>query len=188
MKPHMILITALLLILSPPVPATADQYTLPDTGIETCYDSGGNIITCPAPGEPFYGQDAQYDGPKMAYQDKGDGTVTDLNTGLMWQQQDDGVTRQWQAACDYCDQLELGGYADWRIPDRRALFSIVDLSRVNPSIHTDYFFDTKGTVYWSGSTYAVGTNYAWDVDFNKGHADANHKTNTRYVRCVRSGP
>jgi hypothetical protein len=33
---------------------------VPDTGQTTCYDTDGNVITCPSPGEPFYGQDANY--------------------------------------------------------------------------------------------------------------------------------
>ena len=34
--------------------------SIPDTGQTTCYDSDGNIITCPSPGQKFYGQDANY--------------------------------------------------------------------------------------------------------------------------------
>jgi len=63
----------------------AGDYHLPDTGIDKCYDNDSEI-TCPSPGQPFYGQDAQYDGPQPTYRDNGDGTVADLNTGLMWQQ------------------------------------------------------------------------------------------------------
>ena len=33
---------------------------VPDTGQTLCYDDIGNVITCPLPGQPFYGQDAQY--------------------------------------------------------------------------------------------------------------------------------
>ena len=33
---------------------------VPDTGQTTCYDEAGNVITCPEPGEDYYGQDASY--------------------------------------------------------------------------------------------------------------------------------
>ena len=33
---------------------------VPDTGQTTCYDVSGNVITCPSPGQPFYGQDGNY--------------------------------------------------------------------------------------------------------------------------------
>ncbi|MEA1967563.1 MAG: DUF1566 domain-containing protein [Thermodesulfobacteriota bacterium] len=165
----------------------AGEYKLPDTGIEKCYDNNSEIA-CPSKGEPFYGQDAQYNGPAMAYQDNGNGTVTDLNTQLMWQQSDDGVEREWQDACDYCDNLDFAGYADWRIPTRRELFSIVDLGKYDPAINTDYFPACKSSWYWSGSTRTGSTDGAWVVDFYFGIIGWGGKTNDGYVRCVRSGP
>jgi len=56
-----------------------------------CYDNAREI-TCPQPGEAFYGQDAQYQGVQPAYQDNGGDTIIDLNTGLMWQKSPDGAT------------------------------------------------------------------------------------------------
>lgn len=59
------------------------NYVLVDTGQNTCYDNSDEI-SCPGKGESFYGQDSQYFGAQPSYQNNGDGTVTDLNTGLMW--------------------------------------------------------------------------------------------------------
>jgi hypothetical protein len=67
-----------------PTAAPSTTYTVIDTGQTACYDDSSEIV-CPGEGQPFYGQDAQYDGNQPAYQENGDGTVTDLNTGLMWQ-------------------------------------------------------------------------------------------------------
>ena len=39
---------------------------VPDTGQTKCYD-GVNEITCPQPGEPWYGQDAQYSASPRSY-------------------------------------------------------------------------------------------------------------------------
>lgn len=64
------------------------DFAVVDTGQETCYDNDGEI-TPPQPGEPFYGQDVQYLGMEFTYVDNGDGTITDLNTGLMWQKTPD---------------------------------------------------------------------------------------------------
>ncbi len=63
----------------------ANWNPMPDTGQTTCYDADGNVITCPAEGEPFYGQDANYHGPAPSFTDNGNETVTDNNTGLIWQ-------------------------------------------------------------------------------------------------------
>ena len=41
-------------------------YQLPDTGQDKCYDNDSEI-TCPGTGQPFYGQDAQYDSPQPSY-------------------------------------------------------------------------------------------------------------------------
>ena len=35
-------------------------WPVPDTGQTKCYDDAGNEITCPQPGEAFYGQDGNY--------------------------------------------------------------------------------------------------------------------------------
>jgi hypothetical protein len=54
-------------------------YPIIDTGMTRFYGPRGEIPR-PESGEPFYGQDAQYRGIQPAYQDNGDGTVSDLNT------------------------------------------------------------------------------------------------------------
>jgi len=61
--------------------------TWPDTGQTTCYDAAGNVLDpCPAPGEPFHGQDAQYQGPARSYSVLGGGSmVRDNVTGLIWE-------------------------------------------------------------------------------------------------------
>jgi len=59
-------------------------YPIVDTGQAACYDDQGAEITCPAEGEAFYGQDAQFADTPADYTDNGDGTVTDNVTGLIW--------------------------------------------------------------------------------------------------------
>jgi len=165
-------------------------YRLPDTGQTQCYDDAGNPIGCPAPGQRFHGQDGNYAGPQPAFQDNGNGTVTDLNTGLMWQQSDDqnNIYRTWEEAADYCAGRDLGGKTDWRLPTRLELLSIVDYSRTNPAIKTTYFPDCRSFVYWSGTNVAYFANLAWYVNFDFGNDYWNFKVGTFYVRCVRGGP
>jgi hypothetical protein len=171
-------------------PAPADAYRLPDSGQTKCYDNAGNEITCPAPGERFHGQDGNYSGPQPAYKDNGNGTVTDLNTGLMWQQGDahNSSGRTWQQAVDYCAASGLADYHDWRLPSITELTSIVDHSRTNPAVNTTYFPGCRSSVYWSGTTVAGYPGYAWGVNFYYGYDHWFSKDNTSYVRCVRGGP
>ena len=113
-------------------------------------------------------------------------TVLDNGTGLEWQQSDDGQTRDWSQALEYCENLPLDGHNDWRLPNLRELDSIADLTRYNPAINTDYF-SCQSSSYWSATTDANLTNIAWDIHFYSGGEYFGYKTNSRYVRCVRAG-
>ena len=59
----------------------------PDTEQTTCYDRSGNLLDpCPTEGEPFYGQDAQYQGPTQTFTIlQGGLMVRDNLTGLIWE-------------------------------------------------------------------------------------------------------
>ncbi len=145
------------------------QSLIVDTGQSRCYDNHKQI-SCPRPGERFYGQDAQYDGLQMSYRDNGDGTITDLNTGLMWQKTPPAEHYTWDDAARYASDLELAGYDDWRMPTMKELYSLVDFSgtmrTMTPYINTEYFdFSYPDTSqghrimdaqYWSSNKY-VGT-------------------------------
>ena len=126
--------------------------------------------------------------PANNFINNADGTITDTATGLMWQQATAPGMYIWQQALDYCANLELGPYSDWRLPDRNELQSLVDYSRYQPSINTTYFPDTK-SYYWSSTTYASNAGYAWFVHFYYGDGEVNYsyKSDYTYVRAVRSG-
>jgi hypothetical protein len=163
--------------------ARVEGYVLPDTGQITCYGDIGEI-PCPSPGQAFYGQDGNYQGPQPAYLLSPDGlAVTDLNTGLMWQQADDGVERNWDDAVAYCENLSHGAYSDWRLPRRNELVSIVDYGRCDPA--TDPVFGGQPDMYWSGSTFAQYPENAWNAYLYNGSAYYYNKNFTSYVRCVR---
>ncbi|MCP4664500.1 MAG: DUF1566 domain-containing protein, partial [bacterium] len=100
-----------------------------DTAQAHCFDAA-KAIDCPT-GRRFSGQDAQYQGLAPAYRDHGDGTVTDLNTGLMWQQ-DPGAKQDYQAAVAGAASCRLAGYDDWRVPSIKELYSLIDFRGVNP--------------------------------------------------------
>jgi hypothetical protein len=56
--------------------------------------------------------------------DDGAAVWTDETTDLMWQTGDNPVL-EWLDAVDYCDNLELGGYSDWRLPNLDELRSLI---------------------------------------------------------------
>jgi hypothetical protein len=119
--------------------------------------------------------------------DNGDGTVTDTSTGFMWVKATHEAVN-WEAAITYCENLSFAGYDDWRLPNRNTLQSLVDYSKYKPSIDTEFFPDTVSSYYWSSTTRAYNSGYAWYVSFDYGYVPhLYHKTNSYYVRAVRAG-
>ena len=158
---------------------------VPDTGIDECYDNA-DVIPCPSPGQPFYGQDAQYVTNPMSYTVSPDGlSVTDNVTGLMWQRMDDDTGRNWADALAYCEGLSFGGHTDWRLPNEYELQSIALYGNANLAIDPKIFLGAKMNWYWSSSTNAAQTNLAWWVTYGDGSVHQYSKANMYYVRCVR---
>lgn len=170
-----------------PVAAQA-EFKLPDTGQSQCYNNTQEIPCAGlADGDAFHGQDGHTYGPQPAYQDNGDGTVTDLSTGLVWQKTGDGYTGTWNIAINYCDDLTLGGQSDWRLPEYWELLSLVDYGKLtSPTINTDYFSSTSGG-YWTSTIYSSSPTYRWQVYFQTGSTSYTHYTNSARTRCVRGG-
>jgi len=104
--------------------------------------------------------------------DNGDGTVTDNATGLVWQQADDGVSRDWENALSYAENLNLAGHSDWRLPNAKELQSIVDYSRcpdltnspaIDPIFSTTEITDPDGNpgqypYFWTSTSHLDGIN------------------------------
>ena len=173
--------------------AAEAQLTSPivDTGQALCYDNHAEI-TCPEAGEAFYGQDAQVSGLQPAYQDNGDGTVTDLNTGLMWAASpdlnEDGVIDvndklDYESALAFADEFALAGYDDWRLPTIDELYSLIQFTGTDPSALTGN--DT------SGLTPFIDTDY---FDFAYGDTNAGERiidsqmaTSTLYTSTTMNG-
>lgn len=147
---------------------TTISFTLTDSGQSSCYDNDGNVIKPPNEGDALYGQDAQYEGITPSYIDNDDGTVTDINTGLIWQQTPDYNRYGYEDAITYCNELEIGGYDDWRLPTIKELYSIANFngeliltSASTPYIDTTYFdFEYDNMIfagqYWSITKYVKG--------------------------------
>jgi Protein of unknown function (DUF1566) len=170
------------------------DFVVVDTGQDICFDYYRKI-SCPEPNTPLYGQDGQYDGNKFSYLDNGDGTVTDLNTGLIWQKVPDAEKRSWHKAFSYAKSLELAEHDDWRLPTAKELYSLIDYSRKWPRIDTTYFVcnldprKTKSTQYWSSTGYIGLTHHgrktAFGVNFATGHIKGYPVSMENYIRCVR---
>lgn len=139
-------------------------------------------------------------GEELEFHDNGDGTITDLNTGLVWQKTPSATSFSWQEAVDYCEDLELADCDDWRIPSTKELFGIGDFSSGWPYINTE-FFDlavnvSKDEQFWTSNFYLAGTTHngapsAFGVNHVTGHIKAYPSEASgpmgNFVRAVRGG-
>jgi hypothetical protein len=120
-------------------------------------------------GNELYGQNE--------FVDNGDSTVSDVATGLMWQQGDSEVGLDWETALELAQTRNTQnylGYNDWRVPNAKELHSILDYSR-SPSTSNSAAIDPIFTCtviidegnednypfYWSSSTHTNMQNGAW---------------------------
>jgi len=113
--------------------------------------------------------------------------VKDTKTHLMWQDNKDvkTVERDWQGAINYCKNLKLGGYKDWRLPSVSELLTIVDYNTYNPAI-SPVFKNVDSSHYFSSTTLADYTFGAWYVYFYSGYCNGVPKSDIYSVRCVRN--
>ncbi len=121
-----------------------------------------------------------------SYTDRGDGTVRDNVTGLLWQRDVPSATYSWQQAKDYCSSLTVAG-CGWRLPTRIELVSLVDFTKPypGPTIDANAFPGTPGEEFWSSSLWAGSSSYAWSVNFNNSSTYSEDVTYASRVRCVR---
>jgi len=189
-------------------------YPIVDTGQTRCYNNTRGI-TPPQPDQPFYGQDAQCNGNTPAYRDNGNGTVTDLITGLMWVQAR-GEKVSWDDAKAGAAKCRVGGHNDWRVPSIKELYSLINFDGEcratvgsKPFLNTKYFEFVYGDTSrgermidcqdWSATEYigmTMGGNATvFGVNFADGRIKGYPKMNPRtrnphrlYVRYVRGNP
>lgn len=160
-------------------------YSIVSTNQVKFYDNLKEIAT-PATGGTFYGQNANYKGNAPKYKDNGDGTITDLVTGLMWEQtpdkNGDGTINAsdkvtYSKALSGSSSCKTGGYNDWRLPSIKELYSLIQFSGIDPSGY-------EGTTT-SGLVPFIDTKYFkfgyGDTKSGERIIDAQFVTSTRYV-------
>jgi hypothetical protein len=139
------------------------------------------------------------------YIDHGDGTVTDVKTGLMWSACSIGQTwgtegcsgsaadLSWSEALSTVQQFNsaggLAGRADWRLPNIKELGSLVEQQCHSPAINLTFFPDTPSATYWSSTVRVNSEGNAADgysIDFSTGSDLSPEVTELRHIRIVRS--
>ena len=150
------------------------DYAIVGTGVTNFYNNR-NKIREPLKDEVFYGQDAHYRHNQPKYKDNGDGTVTDLITGLMWQQKLADKKYTFSEALENVKNFKLAGYNDWRLPTIKELYSLIMFYGEDPSgergFKTDHLQPFINTTYF---------------DFNYGNPKKNERIiDAQYVSCTK---
>jgi len=184
--------------------------TFPATGQTTCWNTAGTVIPCAGTGHDGEIRAGSY----FAHVDNEDGTISDLNTGLMWEKlSDDGTLHDKDNKYTWSDAFAvklaalnagsgLAGHTDWRLPNVKELQTLVDYElgfpgpAVAPAFNTLCFSGclaesncscTASELYWTSTSSATYLGSAWYVNFSDGGVVGIDKTEPRAVRAVRGG-
>ena len=175
------------------------------TGQTACHDADGAELPCASTG---HDGDLQM-GAARTFTDNGDGTITDHNTGLVWEKlSDDDSIHDWDNSYTWADgfatkvgtlnSAAFAGHSDWRMPNRFELETLVHIGAAEPSTYSAFNNGcapdctvltcscTESGLYWSSSTYHRGPSLAWLVFFKDGDSFYDNKTDFFPVRAVRS--
>ncbi|MBN2321113.1 MAG: DUF1566 domain-containing protein [Acidobacteria bacterium] len=135
--------------------------------------------------------------PEPRFNDNGDGTVTDKLTGLVWLKNANAAgTATRDQALEFCNNLSSGTHGltdgsvagDWRLPNRKELFSLIDYSQNSPSLPQDNPFENvQVSDYWTSTNLGYGSILnAWVINMEYGFVRSSYDKDP-YVWPVRTG-
>jgi len=139
--------------------------------------------------------------PTSAFVNNQDGTITHLQTGLIWQQCPFGMTSvasacagtpmqlDWQSALTAANRDSTFGKLDWRLPNIKELMSIAEYCGYGPAINLVVFPSTPSGTFWSSTTVNTTRTKGWTFATTNGSSGGALKTSLLYyARLVRGGP
>jgi hypothetical protein len=124
-QPKTVLIAVIFFVSFTAFSQSGISYKVVDTN-QTSFFDNNRSISKPAVGSAFYGQDAHFILNSPKYKNNGDGTITDLVTGLVWQKAYQVLT--YDEAVAKVSSFKLAGKSDWRLPSIKEAYSLIDFS------------------------------------------------------------
>ncbi len=165
------------------------------TGQTTCFDAAGAEIPCPGTG-----QDAEFrrgapwlTWPVPRFEEESAGCVLDRLTGLTWtlDANPGELPMTWPEALDFAAAMNRErtfGFADWRLPNRRELRSLICHQSRKPALPEGHpFRGLMETWYWTSTSAAINPDHAWYVNMAGGRMFFGRKDESFLVWCVRGG-
>jgi hypothetical protein len=108
--------------------------------------------------------------------------VTDLATGLAWEDTLNDDDRTWVEAKTYCAGVGVG----WRLPLQEELIHLINRGSKNPAIYYPPFQNTFSDYYWSSEKNALNPSKIWGVSFDDGDQWLVDATDDwAKIRCVK---
>lgn len=137
-----------------------------------CFDADGHKIPCDGTGQDGDLRCGKsWPEPRFAVDDA---VVADRLTQLMWSRNAAPETfpMTWDEAFRAIDRMNRQswlGYADWRLPEYRELFSLISHRTLNPALpHPNPFNEVFSGYYWTATTCRRLPREAWYVHLGGG--------------------
>lgn len=103
--------------------------------------------------------------------------IFDETTQLMWQDNTNKISRNWNDAVSYCSGLNLAGYAVWRLPTRNELVNMFERRA-----EFSYYYASE---YWSADEDPTDSGSALTISFSDASESSLAKNRKSLVRCVK---
>ncbi|WP_415395975.1 DUF1566 domain-containing protein [Sulfurimonas sp. CS5] len=117
----------------------------------------------------------------------GERVFIDKSTSLIWQdhQDNEDLSITYYQSKDYCADLVIGKYNNFRIPSLVELQSIVDYKNYNSAIKKGFDY-VSDEYYWTTTPFVGEKNVVWLIHFKKGERTVKDMHYDRHIRCVQS--
>lgn len=161
--------------------------TILSTGQSQCFDASGQLIDCAESGQDGHVRTGLvWPEPRFLMLDSG--LVQDRLTGLVWPQKAEDYPMSWPEALAFVAGMNADqafGHADWRLPNRREMFSLISQAHHRPALPPDHPFTVQQLWHWTSSTAAIAPKYAWHVHLEGGRVFYGDKMRDAMVWPVR---
>lgn len=159
------------------------------TGQRLCFDAAGRPVDCVGSGQDGEFRSGQ-PWPEPRFKAMGEGLAQDRLTGLVWPRLASvgDFPMTWAealAAVAEMNRENAFGHADWRLPNRRELLSVVSHDHHRPALPAGHPFTVQQTWYWTSTTASRAPAYAWRVHLEGGRMFYGDKTRDAMVWPVR---
>ena len=130
--------------------------------------------------------------------DNGDGTLSDVVTGLMWKRCPEGLSGEdcsngsastlvWGGSMKAARDSTYAGYDDWRLPNMKEMQTLVDVTKNNPAQDTSVFPNPTNVLnYWTSSLTkkANPVTQSYRINFQRGLSEFVARTGSQNAQWL----